>query len=64
MSGSIPIEKQSTNINYKLCRSRNLVEYYTETLQSPPTGYDKYHCRAWIIHFNCFFGLVYSIFYL
>ncbi|KAI5154613.1 hypothetical protein NEPAR06_1244, partial [Nematocida parisii] len=34
-----PIKKQSTNINYKLCRSRNLVEYYTETSQLPPTGH-------------------------
>ncbi|KAI5146405.1 hypothetical protein NEPAR04_2599 [Nematocida parisii] len=40
MSGIIPIKKQSININYKLCRSRNLVEYYIETSQLPPTGHD------------------------
>ncbi|KAI5141212.1 hypothetical protein NEPAR04_0782 [Nematocida parisii] len=42
MSESIPIKKQSTNINYKLFRSRNLVEYYIETSQLPLTGHDKY----------------------
>ncbi|OAG32963.1 hypothetical protein NEIG_01536 [Nematocida sp. ERTm5] len=40
MSGIKIINKQSTNINNKLCRSRNLVEYYVETSQLPPTGHD------------------------
>ncbi|EIJ87747.1 uncharacterized protein NEPG_01928 [Nematocida parisii ERTm1] len=43
MSGSIPIKKQSININNKLCRSRNLVEYYTETSQLPPTGHHTFY---------------------
>ncbi|KAI5166432.1 hypothetical protein NEIRO03_0850 [Nematocida sp. AWRm78] len=40
MSGIKTINRQSTNINNKLCRSRNLVEYYVETSQLPPTGHD------------------------